>query len=60
MLSCLARYSSVDELVGHAAERGPQQRVRVNDPEGAYHVVLPGEPGYDTADLEIEHGWVRI
>jgi hypothetical protein len=32
----------------------------VNDPDGAYEVVLPGEPGYETAEVEIEHGWVRI
>ena len=60
MLSCLSRYPSVDELLTRASTRGPQQRVRVNDPDGAYHVLLPGEPGYETAELEIEHGWVRI
>ena len=60
MLACLARYDSVHELMQAAAERRPDQRVRVNDPDGAYEVVLPGEPGYDTAEVEIEHGWVRI
>ena len=35
-------------------------RVRVDDPEGEYRVVLPGEPGYETADLEVESGWVRL
>lgn len=60
MLACLGRYGSVDELIGVAATRRDAARVRVNDPDGAYEVVLPGEPGYETADVEIEHGWVRI
>lgn len=60
MLACLARYDHVADLIKAAAERRPPQRVRVNDPDGAYEVVLPGEPGYETADVEIEHGWIRI
>jgi len=60
MLACLARYDSVEALMSTASERGPEQRVRVNDPNGVYEVVLPGEPGYETAEVEIEHGWVRI
>jgi len=60
MLSCLARYDSVESAMTTASEYRPTQRVRVNDPDGAYEVVLPGDPGYDTADVEIEHGWVRI
>lgn len=60
MISCLARYTNVDDLVAASQERRPEQRVRVNDPDGAYEVVLPGEPGYETAEVEIEHGWVRI
>lgn len=60
MLACLARYDSVSELIAVGSERRPQQRVRVNDPDGVYEVVLPGEPGYETAEVEIEHGWIRI
>jgi len=60
MLACLARYNTVEELLSVAAARQPEQRVRVNDPDGAYEVVLPGEPGYETAEVEIEHGWVRF
>jgi len=60
MLACLARYGSVDAAMAVASERRPHQRVRVNDPDGAYEVVLPGEPGYETAEVEIEHGWIRI
>ncbi len=60
MLECLARYESVDEVLSAATTRRPADRIRVADPEGEYRVLLPGEPGYETADLEIEHGWVRI
>jgi len=60
MLSCLARFGSTDEVIANAKRRNPAQRVRVNDPDGAYEVVLPGEPGYETAEVEIEHGWVRL
>jgi len=60
MLACLARYESSAAALAAAAEQREPQRGRVNDPEGAYEVVLPGEPGYETAEIEIEHGWVRI
>ena len=60
MLSCLGRYESSHDLIEHARTRPEAQRVRVHDPEGAYEVLLPGEPGYEDAELEIEHGWVRL
>lgn len=60
MLACLRRYDDVAALMAAAASRPPARRVRVNDPDGAYEVLLPEDPGYDTADLEIEHGWVRL
>ncbi len=60
MLACLARYPSAGAVMEAAARRGPARRVRVNDPDGAYEVVMPGEPGYETAEVEIEHGAVRL
>ena len=60
MLACLRRYSSVEVLLEVARARPEARRVRVNDPDGAYEVLLPEDPGYDDADLEIEHGWVRL
>jgi len=60
MLACLQRYESSAAVMKVARSRGPEQRVRVNDPDGEYEVLLPGEPGYETAEVEIEHGWVRI
>ncbi len=60
MLACLDRFDSVDEMMALAAERPEERRVRVNDPDGDYLVLLPGEPGYEHAELEVEHGWVRL
>lgn len=60
MLACLRRYTSVEEVVQKAASRPALRRVRVNDPDGVYEVLLPEDPGYETADLEVEHGWVRL
>lgn len=60
MVDCLTRYESADAVLAAAKKRLPYQRVRVIDPDGDYSVVLPGEPGYDTAELEVESGWVRL
>ena len=60
MLACLSRYSTVEEVLRVARKRLPYRRVRVADPEGAYHVLLPGEAGYDEAELEVESGWIRL
>ncbi len=60
MVACLARYRSVDEVMTVARRRQPYQRVRVADPAGEYRVLLPGEPGYEEAELEVESGWVRL
>lgn len=60
MLACLDRYADADAVLGAARRRAPYRRVRVVDPEGEYRVVLPGEAGYETAELEVETGWVRL
>ena len=60
MVASLERFDSADAVMAAAARRSPYQRVRVIDPKGAYTVVLPGEPGYETAELEVESGWVRL
>lgn len=60
MVACLARYQSADEVLAVGRQRLPYKRVRVNNPNGDYEVVLPGEAGYETAELEIETGWVRL
>jgi 8-oxo-dGTP pyrophosphatase MutT (NUDIX family) len=60
MLACLSRYESAASVITRAAERPPTRRVRVDDPDGEYRVLLPEDDGYEIADLEIEHGWVRL
>lgn len=60
MLACLARYARTDDVLKRAADRRPVERIRVADPEGEYQVLLPGDAGYETAEVEIEQGWVRI
>lgn len=60
MLACLRRYESAEDAVAQAKSRPASRRVRVDDPDGEYRVLLPEDPGYETADLEIEHGWVRL
>lgn len=60
MLACLERCGSAAAVVDLARRRLPPQRVRVADPHGDYRVVLPGEAGYDTAELEVETGWIRL
>jgi len=60
MVDCLTRYACAADVMAAARERRPYQRVRVIDPAGQYIVVLPGEEGYETAELEVESGWVRF
>ncbi len=60
MVDCLTRFETADEVMEAAKRRLDYKRVRVIDPDGDYHVVLPGEAGYETAELEIESGWVRL
>ena len=60
MIACLSRYRTAEQVMGVAHRRLEYKRVRVDDPQGAYRVVLPGEPGYETAELEVETGWVRL
>ena len=60
MLACLRRYESAADAIAHARLRPAVRRVRVDDPDGEYRVLLPEDPGYANADLEIEHGWVRL
>ena len=60
MVACLSRFRSSEQVMEVARKRLEYKRVRVDDPEGEYHVLLPGEPGYDSADLEVESGWVRL
>ncbi len=60
MVACLERFERAADVMAVAKQRRPYERVRVIDPHGDYLVVLPGDPGYETAELEVESGWVRF
>ncbi|MEM7285662.1 MAG: hypothetical protein AAF480_04855 [Actinomycetota bacterium] len=60
MLACLDRFSTATDALSCAASRPPPARLRVSDPDGQYQVFLPGEAGYEAAELEIEHGSIRL
>lgn len=57
MVRCLARFESADQVIEAAASNLPDERARVNE---ARELLLPGDPGYETADENIENGWVRL
>lgn len=60
MLSCLDRFPSAAAAVARAAEQAEPARLRVDDPDGEYIVYLPSDPGYATAEVEVEHGSIRL
>jgi 8-oxo-dGTP pyrophosphatase MutT (NUDIX family) len=60
MVACLDRYRTANAVMATARRRLPYRRVRVEDPTGAYRVLLPGEPGYEGAETDVESGWVRL
>ncbi len=60
MLRCLIPHPNTDSVLTLADRRLPAKRVRVRDSQGAYHVLLPGDAGYDRASPEVEFGSVRL
>jgi 8-oxo-dGTP pyrophosphatase MutT (NUDIX family) len=60
MLMSLARFSSAEEAVRGAAAATEPHQVRVRHDGATYHVLLPGDPGYDEGDGEREFGWVAL
>jgi len=57
MIKCLAQFDSADQVIAAASANQPDHRARVT-PERV--IVLPGESGYESADENIETGWVRL
>jgi hypothetical protein len=61
-LQQLARYRSAREMLDaygdDATEWGPAKVV--GDERCSYEVLLPGDPGYDTAVSRTENSWVRL
>jgi len=60
MLACLHRFETAAEALDRAASRPEPANLRVDDPAGEYHVYLPGDHGYSSADVEVEHGSIRL
>ncbi len=60
MLACLARFDTAASALERAAARPDPAHLRVDDPDGEYQVLLPGEPGYERAEVEVEHGSIRL
>lgn len=60
MLGCLSEHTSADSVLDMARRRLPAQQVRVGDPEGFYHVLLPGDEGYNDASDDVEFGMIRL
>ena len=58
MIRNLAMFGSADEVISAAAANLPYERAKVNT--RTKEVVMPGEPGYNSASNEIESGWVRL
>lgn len=57
MIKTLARFKSADEVIAASEAVLPDERARVN---AERELVLPGDPGYDEGDENIETGWVRL
>jgi len=57
MVKCLAQFESADGAIEAAASNLPDHRARV---DANRMIVLPGEPGYETGDENLETGWVRL
>jgi 8-oxo-dGTP pyrophosphatase MutT (NUDIX family) len=60
MLACLDRFDTAEEVLARAALRPAAAHLRVDDPDGEYLVYMPGDPEYETADIEVEHGSIRL
>lgn len=57
MIKCLALFDSAEQVIEAAATNQPDERARVDNNR---MIVLPGEPGYENGDENIESGWVRL
>ncbi len=57
MIKTLAKFNSADEVIAAAETVLPDERARINADR---ELVLPGDPGYDDGDENIETGWVRL
>lgn len=57
MVRSLVQFNSSDEVIAAASANQSDERARVTPDR---EIVLPGEPGYETASEDIETGWIRL
>lgn len=61
MLMSLRPFPVAAAAVAAAAADQSAEQIRVRrDPDDTYHILLPGDPGWDTGDPETEFGWVKL
>lgn len=61
MLMCLADFPSSVLAVAAAAADQDAQQIRVRrDPDDSYHIMLPGDAGWEEGDPDTEFGWVKL
>ena len=58
MTRSLAMFNSADEAIRAAAMNLPDERARVDRTTGK--ITMPGEPGYEDGNEDVETGWVRL
>jgi len=58
MIKNLAQFRSAGEVMEAAAANLSDERARLNQDTNL--IVMPGEPGYDTATENVESGWIRL
>ncbi|MBL4682263.1 MAG: NUDIX hydrolase [Pseudomonadales bacterium] len=57
MIRNLANFDSADEAIHAASLNLPSERARINQNR---EIILPGDPGYDQGEEDVEFGWVSL
>jgi hypothetical protein len=60
MLMCLTPFAVASDAVSAAALDLEPHQIRVRRDEDAYHIMLPGDPGWEEGDPETEFGWIKL
>ncbi|MFN0025897.1 MAG: NUDIX hydrolase [Acidimicrobiales bacterium] len=60
MLMCLTPFPRATEAVAAAALDLEPEQIRVRREGAAYHIMLPGDPGWEQGDPDTEFGWIKL